>query len=156
MQEILGRNIAKGIDSKNISFNPALDVGSYISTLGEFEELDSDPIAVQRFPNQLLQFYTIGFLVRCSSDMYQELLTKTGELSLLSSERGYDDDVLIIFGNLEDWRTVIINGCNSRSSLLMQEFCTQVLLYFDSIGLMRIFYEYSRNVTSNKTLLLSK
>lgn len=144
---VLGRSITQGSDAKNLSVG---DLASYIRSLGEFEYENSDPTTTLREAGSLLRHAYFSFLCLSSRTTIQEIGLISG-LNVLLSEA---DDCGIFSGNLEQWRTAIINGCTPRVSKIVRLFFDKCLNHFEQIGLGTIWSNYVKVVLKDTTFQL--
>lgn len=133
--KLLDRSLTRGLDAKNIRFG---DMASFIAVASEFEVEGQDPRDAIKNAGNILRHASIAFLV-VMSDVSQ-LISQTRLTITLG-----DEDVAIISGNLEEWKTAIVNCCLSKAPKLTREFGTKILKAFDALGLSGIFENYSRS-----------
>jgi hypothetical protein len=148
LQKVLKRNVARGLDARKMAFE-------YLSTIGEFHQIGTDPLQAHRDAGSQLRHLHFSFLVVTVESYLQEIAME-GLLGITLADappRGLD--VAIMSGNLEQWRTTIINGCSDRAIDEVREFCTKILAAFDLLGYTRVFEAYTRKQKSDGLLLLT-
>jgi hypothetical protein len=133
----LGRSLTKSIDAHRWQLT---EQRAAIAAFAEFQESDSNAIAVLRDPGSVLRHFMFSFAVLANRDTLYEIAID-GNVDILDCER---DDFAIVSANLEDWRTTIIKFCSSRATGNQREFYYRVLEQFDNIGLSVLFDNYSR------------
>ena len=84
-----------------------------------------------------------------STDFYQH--TRLNVFSVPAKKNIY---LHLISGNLEDWRTAIINGCSDIVEQDYRLLMNQFLLEFDSIGLRDLWSQFSRQQSADETIRL--
>lgn len=148
IQKVLKRNVARSLDNRKMSFE-------LLAAIGEFHQEGTDPIVAHREAGSHLRHLHFSFLV-ISPETYLYEIAIEGLLAITmadNSPRGLD--VAIMSGNLEQWRSTIINGCVERINDEVREFCTKILLAFDLLGYSKVFEAYARKQKSDGTLLLT-
>lgn len=134
--QVLGRHLAKSLDSKNISTR---NLAYFIGLLAEFQVENSDPIKAQREAGSLLRHISVSFLVCADRDAIFQILIDA-KVAVIDCE----DNLYILTANLEGWRTTVINYTSPNASIEMKMFLSAVLIEFDKLGLSLIFDKYSR------------
>jgi len=149
--KILRRSLTNELDKYGIKWG---NLGSYISALGEMQNESSNPTETQREAGVLLQHVSISFLVVTTKEALFEIGTQA-TISIVQAQPEAVMSVSIMTGTLEQWRTIILNGCTDRASIIFRLFATKILNELEAIGLGRIFENYSKRVSKDGNLLLT-
>jgi hypothetical protein len=145
----LERNLILPLDRASIKPE---GLAAFISVLGEFQVEGQNPIQTQRNAGNLLRHVMISFLVK--SDTYAIYdISMNGPIAILDCEQ---DGLVIMSGSLQEWRTLVLNLCNSRTSSSGRDLGTEILKALDGLGLTHVFECYSRRVDQTGYVLLSE
>lgn len=147
-----GRNIRASIDSsKNVPNNMA----EFIGALAEFRESQTDFVDILRNAGSLLEHVSISMLCKIPDPFLMPLIIEMRLLVVKPKDPA--EDLIVVSGNLSLWRTAIINLGAPFQGREYHNACTQFLQAFDSLGLSRIFENYSRKSnTRGDTILILK
>lgn len=146
--KFLGRSVTKTIDHQSFNLKDSI---SYLIAFSEFEEeLNGVPSDFEC----VLKHFNFSFLVLCSKDLLLEVSTAS-DLKISFTES--ISEILIcsiISGNLQEWRTAIINGTSDRSTFIVRNFFDKIFLEFDKLGLGCLWSKYSKIQMSDSTFRL--
>lgn len=150
VQRLLGRSMTQQLDAKSLDFGT---LASYVSAYEEFREEGTDPLKAQREAGISLQHISLTFLVVGS---HEEIAIITGEsrVAFMRGESYSQHTFAFASATLEDWRTVIINGCKETASAQLRLFASKIFVAIEKAGLTRIFDQYSRKYHNDGTFLL--
>lgn len=144
-----GRSPTRSIDESEQKLNVFTQ---FLVALQELREnKTANPVDVLRDANSLLQHLAYSFLVVGSAIMIFNVL----ELTSLSgvSAKTEKGRVVLLSGNLGEWKLATIDLCNSSRPDL--RWLGKTLLdYFFELGFSRIFANYDRKIRPDGTLLL--
>jgi hypothetical protein len=147
--QLLQRSLSTPLDAKGIRIG---NLGSFVSALGLFHTSSSDPIQVQRAPGSLLKHQMVTFLVGCDRELMLEIMSH-GRVSMLDCEA---PKLFILSASLEDWQTTIINFAKPELTAELRIFAASLIKEFDTLGLTRIFENYSRTYKGGELVLYQK
>lgn len=147
----LGRTVTRGIDiwsgepSDGVKFLCSLD--ELLGKIGHPVNSVSDAGSLARH-----LFYT--FVVYCSTDARLHLLEDSGlHIHGESTVRG-SLDMLVISGNLEEYRTAITNLSTGRETQEVRTIANKVLICFEKMGLGPIWANWKRVALPDSTVKL--
>lgn len=144
-KQVLGRSISAGVDNRKQVVG---DLRSYLAVLGELDIEGSDPDAVLREAGSLLRHVHYGFLVATATDLRVDVLAES-DLRVSGESKCF-----VVSGNLEQWRTAIINGCTSRSKYVVRLFYDKCLAIFEREGLGSVWLMYEKANVADRTFRL--
>lgn len=142
----LGRSLSKRLDELRL---PTDTLSAFIVMLGELEQEGCNPAEVLREAGPLLRHASYSFAIRGSSTLLHELAI-TSDLKILG-----DSEFAVVSGNLEEWRTAIINGSTGRELYEIAQFYTRVLSLFEIDGLGQLWANYQKVSGSDSVIKLS-
>jgi len=144
-KQLLGRSVTASLDARN---QPVGDPASWLASLAELRQEGSDPVAVLRSPGSLLRHLSYSFLVVADREFLYELATSC-DLRIEG-----DQQLAVVSGSVEQWRTTIVNGSTGRESRDMRMFCDKCLLHFERDGLGLLWSSYQKSLTPDGTFKL--
>lgn len=147
--QLLQRSLSTPLDARGIKVGT---LGSFVSALGVFHTSSIDPVQIQREPGSLLRHSMVSFLVGCDQELIFEILLH-GRVAVVDCEL---PKVFILSASLEDWRTTIINFATPLVTRDLRSFAAILLKEFDTLGLTRIFEDYSRQYKGTELVLSEK
>lgn len=133
--EKLGRSVTRNLDSKNM---PVQTLASFIATLDSFRDESSDPLKAVREGGGLLEHLHFGFLIQATSVAILEIIERTG-LRTISKKIDKDSALAVVSGNLLNWYTAILHGCNEARTFECRVAFNMCLLLFDRQGLGEVW-----------------
>jgi hypothetical protein len=142
-KQLLGRSLASGLDARKQQVG---DAASYLVALAELEREGVDVTSVLREAGSLLRNIHYSFLVT-GVNLYW--IATTSSLKVTGTER-----CAIVSGNLEEWRTAIVNGCTDRSSLEVRMFYDKCLLHFERDGLGQVWNNFAKSTMPDDSFKL--
>lgn len=151
--ESMGRSVTRSLDAAKIKPESTF---AYLAALGEFKKQGSPVLDVIRDPGSLLRHLWYGFYVAAGKQVFFEIMESSDLDALVSSSLRKDIKVGIVSGNLEVWRSAIINGCSRHSSENLKTFYNQCLTIFDKEGFSGVWSGYSRTKNGAQLLLEKK
>ena len=98
----------------------------------------------------LLRHEHYMYLVHCKERDMFELVWESG----LDITTDPENEVGIASGNLQQWRTSILNGCSESSLDSFREFTNLILLDLESRGMGQIFSNYRKAALKDSTFKL--
>lgn len=146
----LGRNVTSGVDAKRI---PCDSLKAYLMCLGEMSNENSDAIRFARDAGVALRQVSVSFCVATTTAaLYQ--IGIGGCLGILEADHDKSYTLAIVSGNLEQWRSTIINGSAIEADHDLRLFCNRVLAQFEKMDLGIIFDNYAKRNQSDYTFAL--
>lgn len=140
-KQALGRNITKRMDANNLKRETLL---GYLTTV---TELESDEVI------DCLQHVSISVLVMCSErDIFD--IIRCSKLRCKTGQCQANHYLSIVTGDLEDWRSVVIDGCSATSNFSYRLFTTKILGILESLGLTKLFSAFTKVKQTDTTVRL--
>lgn len=144
----LNRSAANQLDSENANNWNAI---SYLCMLSEIWKPGLHTIEAQRKAGSLLQHLFISVLTIGSKSLALELGEET-ELATKSLKTIRDDYYLILAsGNLQQWRTSIINSSTGNESQSLRVFMNKALRLFELEGYNELWSDYYKKDVTDMT-----
>lgn len=147
----LGYSVASQLDAENAN---KWDAASYLCALSEIWEPGLRTKEAQRKAGSLLQHLYLSVLTTGSRSLALELAEET-DLATKSQFTVHDEFLLIVAsGNLQQWRTSIINCSTGRESHSLRLFMNAALKIFEGEGLGELWAAFSKKDLPDTTQLL--
>ncbi len=145
-------SITKAVDKGGLEpRSPA----AFIVSIAEFQADVDSALAILRDAGGLLKHLSYTFLFVAEESDLQFLY----EESCLNISTTYLDSAkwkaAIVSGNLEQWRSAVINGCSDRVSVSYRKLMGKCLLFFEKIGLGELWAFHKKTTTLDGTFLLT-
>ncbi len=115
----------------------------YLLTLTDFKDVPCDLSDL----GALLKHEHYSFIMTCTEREMVEIVMES-DLSITTAP---DNELAILSGTLEQWRTTILNGCALDS---VRGFANLVLLEFERMGLKSLWTKYSKSYLKNGSFKL--
>lgn len=146
VKQALGRSVTEQLDIYKM---PAETLASFLVTLGSFKYPEERPNEILSDAGPILRHVHYGFLVLGSPSLLFEIMENT-DLDVLTVEaiRGR---LAVVTGNLQQWRTAIINADAGHDLL---SFTNECLIHFEKIGLGQLWINYRKVSQTDGTFLL--
>lgn len=152
-KQILGRSVSQQLDTIGMKLD---SLASFVATLGAFREPNAKPSEILSDPGSLLKHVSLGFLILASNECLFEVMEETS-LNLLSTDsRVKNTRLAVLTGNLEEWRTSIINGSSNNCGYECRLLMDKCLLHFELIGLGGVWSNYRKKILNDKTFQLTE
>lgn len=130
LKKIFNRSLTTNLDTKKLAVG---DLSSFIMILGGIRNPNADPLILLREAGPLLRHISAGFVVL---GFNVDDLAYSTDLKIVKTEK-----LSVVSGNLEEWRTAIIN-CNK--TVEQREFFNKCLSHFEKVGLGQLWSYYSK------------
>ncbi len=148
VQRAIGTSITKSLDKAGMT------PGSIPAFLFTLADLKQHPPTILRDSSSLLRHVSVSFLAIIDSDSLIEFL-ELGTLSILTRETIKPEiTILILSGNLDQWRSAVIEGCSLESPFQIRSVFDQCLIHFEKAGLGNLWFHYKKRTMSDGTFLL--
>lgn len=118
----------------------------YLLTLTDFKDVPSDIGNL----GALLKHEHHTMIISCTSREMTEIVLDA-DLSVTITP---DNELAIISGTLEQWRTTILNGSSESALDSVRQFANLVLLEFEKLGLKSLWTNYSKGYLKDGTFKL--
>ncbi len=146
----LGRSLTRKLDSQG---KDVKTLSSFLVMLAEMKLQNTEPMTALVKAGSNLQQAFYSFLVISESDTLFQLMEQT-PLSVQSAVCTNGLRLAVVAGNLEVWRTAIINCCSDSIQYELRDVMDKILLLFETEGLGRIWENYSKKPLSDNTFKL--
>lgn len=146
---LLGRSVTSMCDLKKIPLDSLI---AWPAILAEFQTENCDPLLAQREGGSILKHAMVNFLIAGDRETLIQAIIDS-EVSFLDSEV---NNVFIASGTLQQWKVTLLNLGTSRATQNQRVLTKNLLLAFDSLGLSRLFENYSRIDSDNQYGLILK
>ena len=129
------------------------DAPSFLTMLSRMKDSTADMQGTLEDPGHLLRHINYIFLAACDPTTRIDLIQRTPlAVQFAPTDKGMD--ILVISGDLEEWRTAIINCCSNQSPFQTRLLFDQILLLFEGEGLGRLWSQYQKKTMSDQTFQL--
>lgn len=143
-KQILNRNLSSQIDKHKIKTDSLV---ALLTTIENLKYPDSSPVEVLTEAGSVLRHAFVGFMVLATTKTIFEIMESTSlDVTSTDTTRGR---LAVVSGNLQQWRTAIING-------EPLEFLNKCLIYFESIGLAQLWCNFRKVMQQDSTFLLEE
>lgn len=149
MKKLLGRNVTDQLDLQKIRPD---NLAAYIVTLGSMLDSELKPNEILSDAGALLQHGSQGFLMILDTDLLVEVF-QTFPLNIISIVSGRLR-LAIVSGNLEQWRSSIINGCSVTSDSELRSLLGTCMIHMEKSGLAPLWWNYTKQSMKDKTFAL--
>lgn len=149
---VLGYNISQSLDKARLKPD---SMGYYLCSLAAVEEENPVYGNVLREPGHLLDHLFFSFIIVCDSQTRLDLAIYT-PLSIVTAESIAATTCNVVSGTLADWRASIVNGSVLDESYSIRTAFNKCLVIFESLGLGRIWSEYSKVQLPDQTFRLEE
>jgi hypothetical protein len=131
------------IDDLRISMDHPL---AQLATLTDFKGVPCN------FSNlgSLLRHEHYTYLVHCKERDMFEIVWESG----LSATTDPDNELGVLSGNLQQWRSAILDGCSDSSLNSFRQFTNLILLDMEGRGLSQVFADYRKAALKDSTFKL--
>lgn len=148
---LLGHSITRGIDNANSLHNDDAKIISAIAEFSNNEELGLRE-ALREADHELFFLY-YGFLVQTDGFTIATVREWT-RLDITSVQTPDGSIAAIVAGNLAEWKRATRECCSEKATFQVRLLFDKALLYFESIGLGDVWFEYRRRGLPDKTFLI--
>ena len=132
------------IDSLRLPMNHSL---AYLATLTDFKDVPCN------FTNlgSLLRHEHYVYLLKCPKERDRIMIIEECNLNFTVS---YDEEYVIVSGNLQQWLTAFIAGCSESALDPYRQFMNLVLLDMEQREMGQLWVNYSKVILKDKTFKL--
>jgi len=148
--QILHRSVSKTLDE--VGIKPEIPLG-FLTTLHEIKSPGSKPSLVGKNPGFALDHVHYNVAMFSTLDELNEVIQNT-KLSTVSGKSSDGFLFTIISGDLDQWRSAVINSCTGSASFSLRSFGDRAIELFDSEGLGAMFSDYNRVQLPDNTFKL--
>jgi hypothetical protein len=150
-RDALGRSVANQLDNENCN---SWDAASYISALSEIWHPGLSTKSAIRAAGNLLQHYCVSVLLVGSRELALEVGQETGLACKSSGTRRDEYYLTVVTGDLQQWRSSVINCSTGDESQGLREFMNRCHEIFEKLGLGELWSEYRRRDAGDLTVTL--
>jgi len=104
-------------------------------------------------PGHLLRHLHYTFLIACDPSTRVDLIQRT-PLAIEYTSTGRGMDMAVLSGNLEEWRTSVINCCSDQSPYQTRLMFDVILVKFEGEGLAKLWSRYQKKTMPDQTIRL--
>ena len=126
----------------------------YLHLLARMEEPDVGILAAHREAGALLGHLHYGFLMGTTRNVAHELMRETRLNVTAVPSRRDEIELVLVSGDMIQWREAVINCCSGRVSFDLRERFTAILAEFDKLGFQQVFAGYKRKGQRDRTICL--
>jgi hypothetical protein len=149
-KQALGRSISQSLDNQGRETDtPA----AYLTLLAAMTDPNAEMLSTLEDPGHLLQHVFYTFMVVCDPATRVDIIQRT-PLAVQFTSTAMGMDLLIVSGNLEDWRTAVINCCSEQSPFQTRLLFDKVLVLFEGEGLGKLWVRYAKKKMPDNTIKL--
>ena len=146
----LGRSLSQLLDQQGRDLStPA----AYLTVLATMKEHGADVTSTLEDPGHLLQHVFYTFLVICDPAIRIDLIQRT-PLAIQDTPTKIGADLCVVSGDLESWRTAVINCCSDQSPFQTRQLFDKVLALFENEGLGKLWSGYAKKQMHDQTFKL--
>jgi hypothetical protein len=149
-KQAFGRSISRTLDSqgRDTDSPPA-----YLTMLAAMRNPDAEMLSTLEDPGHLLQHVSYTLLVICEPTTRIDLIQRT-PLHLQFGETVQSCDLCVVSGNLENWRTSVINCCSDVAPYNTRLLFDKILVLFESEGLGKMWSHFAKKQLPDRTIKL--
>jgi hypothetical protein len=149
---MLGRSISTTVDRQH----GKLDLPAFIATLKDLQTgKPTDIPTALREGGSLLRHASASFLCLLPSEIFYELLVESG-LAVTVQDSPMGAKLCLVSGNLEQWRTAVINCSVPTLSIGLRGLMNRYMAYFEQSGLGPIWSDFSKTPMPDATFRLTE
>lgn len=149
-KDLLGYSPTRGLDDSGIKIeNPV----SYLATLS----LDNKPLQNLRqgyITDRVFEHVSFSFISEMDVNDLVETISYLG-LSILQS-RTKKNYLVILTGNMKQWRSAIIIGCSLSRSFGVRVYLNKCYLFFERAGFKEVWSKYDKQTLSDTSFILKE
>jgi hypothetical protein len=145
-QQALNKNVLTELDEQWIT--PTQSLSDYICSL--------KMISGNNVVSNLLDHVHITFILVAVKSTTVKLITITRLVFTTTGTIHDDYNLSIVSGNLNQWRTAMMNCCADDQSIDVKDFGSKIYDYFDKIGLRKYVLDMTKIPNADGTINLIK
>jgi hypothetical protein len=149
--EETGRSPTRELDACGIAVG---SIATFLSALGEFKRVGSNPVTVHRDADTILAFLTFAFICSTDKETLNQIYRETQGLVILQSDAGKGRENFLVSGTLRAWKAAILECCRPNMPVEVREFFNRIWEIFDKAGFRDVFANYQRKNFKDKTFVL--